>query len=817
MSSNAEGLEPTGPKARPLTYAGLLVVTLTTLAYEITLTRIFSVTMWFHFAFVAISLALFGLTAGALLVHVKPGWFTPGKVKSQMWRFSLLYAVSMVMALVAQLRLPFRVAMEPAAVLSMIATCLLIAVPFTMSGVVVALALTRFPPQVNRLYAADLVGAGLGCGLLVVGFWFFDGPSLVIFIAGVAALGALLLAIDAGAVDGKMLGGLALLVLVVAALGNESRSVVRVIYGKEGEREPEFLHERWNAFSRVTVQGDPETANLLNMVIDGTAGTGIHRFDGDPASTTRFREAVNHLVYHRFESDDLHSVAIVGSGGGGDVLAALQFGADEVVGIEINNDIVDLVTNTLGEFSGHLDEDPRVTFVVDEARSWLTRTDQRFDAIQISLIDTWAATASGAFALSENTLYTTEAWDTFLDRLDHGGILSVTRFFQLGDIEALETIRSTVLAAQVLHDRGAENPRDHILVYEGRVRSGISLGTVLVSPEPLAADVVDRIDAAADQNGFTPILTPTQADPRFAAVTEPGGPGQALGQFDADVSAPTDDRPFFFQMASLPTMLRGEGFGQDNHIFQGVYTLGFLGLGVLVIAAVFIGGPLVHMGRRTSHKGRVPYYLYFCGIGLGFLLVEISQLMRLTTFLGHPTYSLTVVLFTLLVFSGIGSMLVEKVIDISHPQTLLRPLVGLLGLAVVFGFVTPWIIDSQAGASTPIRMAVSVAILVPLSLLMGMPLATGMRAASTDPALPTAFLWGINGATSVVASVFAMVFALFFGILFTFYMGVAAYVLAAASMLVVVRRMTATPSPDVLAARGNGQQPVVAERQGVTT
>lgn len=824
MSTETKALEATELPTRPATYAGLFVVTLTMLAYEIVLTRIFSVTMWYHFAFVAISVALFGMTVGALIVHLRPQWFTPEKVKPQMWRFSLLYALSVSAALVAQLAVPFRVELSAVGVFSVIYTCVVIAVPFTLVGVVVALALTRFPKRVNRLYAADLVGAGLGCALLVVGFRYFDGPSLVIFIAAVATLGALLFAVDAGVFRGKLLSGVALVLLLLAAVGNESRSFVSIVYGKEGEPQAANIHERWNAYSRVTVSGDPFREDLpsgnglsqtmpegfrirqLSMLIDDTAGTAIIGYDGDSATTEFLRYDISNLVYHALEGDDF-SAAVIGSGGGRDLLSALQFGADNVVAIEINGEMLDLVNGELGDFSGHLDQDPRVDFVVDEARSWLTRTDQRFDTIQISLIDTWAATAAGAFALTENSLYTTEAWDMFFDRLEPGGMLSVSRFHEHPEIsDPLEIIRTTVLAAQVLHDRGAENPRDHILIYEGPPGTfGQTVATVLVSPEPFAVDVVDQIDTAARAMAFTPVLTPAESpDPRFAAIVEPGGPGPALGQFDAAVSAPTDDRPFFFQMASLSTLLRGQGLGEESHILRGVFTLGFLALGVLLLAAVCIGGPLVHMGRRTSHKGRVPYYLYFCGIGLGFLLVEISQLMRLSTFLGHPTYALTVVLFTVLVFSGLGSMLVEKVIDLTRPQTLLRPLVALLGLAVVFGILTPWIIESQAGSTTPARIAVSVAILAPLALLMGMPLAIGMRAASTDEGSPTAFLWGINGATSVVSSVFAMVFALFFGILFTFYMGVLAYLLAAGSMFVVVRRMTRAPMAWV---GGDGHEP----------
>jgi hypothetical protein len=181
--------------------------------------------------------------------------------------------------------------------------------------------------------------------------------------------------------------------------------------------------------------------------------------------------------------------------------------------------------------------------------------------------------------------------------------------------------------------------------------------------------------------------------------------------------------------------------------------------------------------------------------------------MRLSTFLGHPTYALTVVLFTVLIFSGFGSMIVDRISRLDRPTTLLLPLLVLLGVALVFGFLTPSLIDSFAGRTTPVRIGVAVGILAPLAFLMGMPFSLGMRMASTDDDSPTAFLWGINGAMSVVASVFATVIALFFGIVWTFLTGIAAYTLAASCMYVLVKRLRNADAP----ASSNGVAPVADE------
>src|SRR5918997_5314823 len=204
------------------------------------------------------------------------------------------------------------------------------------------------------------------------------------------------------------------------------------------------------------------TVNQLSMVIDSTAGTVLTRYTGDPDETDALRYDVTNLAHYARQDGD---VLVVGVGGGRDVLSALEFDQRSVTGVEINGDILDITNGRYGDFTGHLDRHPKVDFVNDEARSYLARTDERFDIIQISLIDTWAATSAGAYALSENSLYTTEAWGEFFDSLDEGGILSVSRWFDfVGAERPLEMYRTASLASQALVEHGVENPRDHMLI-----------------------------------------------------------------------------------------------------------------------------------------------------------------------------------------------------------------------------------------------------------------------------------------------------------------------------------------------------------------
>jgi hypothetical protein len=801
---------PAAPQVKRATYLGLFLVTMSTLMLEIALTRIFSVTMWYHFAFVAISVALFGMTVGALAVHLLPHRFPQAGVERQLWAFALLFAVAVAVCFAVQLAIPFTPRATVGGIASVVATCVVISIPFVFSGVVVCLALTRFPRRVNRLYAVDLIGAGLGCVLLVLLFSWIDGPSLVVLIGAIAALGAV-----AFATAHRERRALAISAVAVAVLGGfagmnayqytQGSPLLKIIWAKEA-RDPDHDYERWNAFSRLTVDGDAENPNnnLLSLVIDTTAGTGLNRYSGDPDESDFTRDLVQNLPHHiRSDAD----VFVVGVGGGTDVLSALEFEQRSVTGAEINGDIIDLVHNRFGDFTGHLDDDPRVEIVNDEARSHLARTDDRYDIIQISLIDTWAATAAGAFALSENSLYTTDAWGLFMDRLQEGGILSVTRYYRTQDangspVEPLETYRTLALASDVLTQRGVEDPRQHIVAYQAKTGfPGVDLATVLVSPDRFSSSDLATVAETSEGLGFTPLLTPTvAADPLLGALTAPGGPSDSLNDVDADISPPTDNRPFFFQMADIGTFLRGD-IGSDDHVTRPVLVLGLLAVTVVGLAACCIGLPLLLTrrkdGDRAERRRVLPLYTYFLGIGLAFLLIEIAQLQRLSIFLGHPTYGLTVSLFSVLVFSGIGSMLTERIVRPDRPRALLVPLIALSVVVVAAGLVTPTVLRAMDGATTPARIATAVALLAPLALVMGMPFAVGMRAAAGVANAPTAFLWGINGAASVCASVVAVVIALFYGISAAFWTGALMYGLALASMVVISRQATtAQPTPD---------------------
>jgi hypothetical protein len=781
------------------TTLGLFLVTLATLMYEVLLTRILSVTMWYHFAFMAISVAMFGMTVGALVVYLAPARFPPHRTPVHLASGALGFAGSSVLTFLLHLQIPFTPGISPAAFAVLGLTYVLLSVPFVFAGIAVCLALTRFPRRVGSLYAADLTGSALGAFALIGTLHFTDGPTAVLVVALLAACGAAAFAAGAPALL-RRLTLLATLLLTAAAAGHGllvARGVplLRLTWVK-GSPEPPPLYEKWNAFSRILVTGDPDaptpafgwglspayprerTLRQLHLSIDGSAGSILTAFDGDLGTLEHLKYDVTNVA-HYLRPDA--RVLVVGTGGGRDVLAALAFGQRSVLGVELNEDILRTVNGRFGAFTGHLDRHPRIRFVNDEARNYLARSPERFDLIQVSLIDTWAATAAGAFALSENALYTIEAWQTFLDRLAPTGLLSVSRWYYRD--RPGEMYRLTALASAALLRRGVARPRDHVAVVRHRTRSEAGeapdgIGTLLLSPVPLAREDLATLDAAAGRLRFEVVLSPAVApEPTFAALTSGEDLDAFVAAFPLDIAPPTDDRPFFFQLLRLTDIFRPDRFEQGLQSFnlQAVFVLGTLLLTVVGLTALCLIIPLALTSRRETLRGAAPWFLYFGGIGAGFMLVEIALLQRLILFLGHPTYSLSVVLFTLLLGSGLGSALSARWPGRGWGA-------GLFGMLLGVGLLTVPLTAALQGMDTPGRILATAGFLFPLGLFMGFPFPTGMKAAARRLPPVTPWLWGINGATSVCGSVVGVAIALASGISTAYWTGVAAYLVAFAAM-----------------------------------
>jgi predicted membrane-bound spermidine synthase len=787
--------------------SALLLVSLVTLLFEILLTRIFSVTMWYHFAFMAISVAMFGMTLGALHVYLKPARYLQERLSIDLAMLALALGWACVVSVLAHAFAPFADLTEGLAPLTY--TFALSAPPFVISGIFVCLVLTRYPDDVGCLYAADLVGGASGCLALIVALKFVDAISAG-FVCGALAAGAAVVLVwhQSGVRRSAAVASVGALSAVVlwAAFMNHQQGVspfpLRSIKGAP-VRSVEF--ERWNSFSRIAVSertpSDSVAWSLSSeyhgpidvrvdwLQIDGWAGTPLMRFDGDFAPIEFLRYDITNFVHHIVTDA---SVAIIGTGGGRDILGARLFNQRRIVAVEMNENIVDTVNRRFGAFTGHLDRDPRVTIVSDEARSYLARQGEQFDIVQLSFIDTWAATAAGAFVLSENSLYTVEGWRVFLERLSDRGLLAVSR----GTVPT-EMRRLVGLARGALTSLGVAHPARHIAVianlHPRRPESWGEMALVLVGRQPLSKETVATIERTAARLGFTVLLAPGfSADETLATLATGDGLEAFERRSPLNYAPPTDDSPFFFNvLRPRDWLMQGLAVAAVNVTpdvnmaaevnMHAVSVLMNVLILVTMLTFTCIVLPLLVHRRVEWPLGAGALLVFFAAIGIGFMLVEVSAMQRLIIFLGHPVYGLTVILLSLFLGGGCGAFVSSLLPDRELPRLGRAAMAGLPVTLSLAGAATSWIVRALGASSTPVRVTASAAILVVMGMFMGMAFPLGMRAAGRRLAQLRPWFWAINGATSVLASVVAVVIAMASGISTSYWSGVGAYVVSFAA------------------------------------
>ena len=778
-------------------YAGIFILACASLAYQIIITRFFSVILYYHFAFAAISFAMLGLTQGAIRVYHQPERFVPERVAAEFAWHATGFAITGVGAMLVFLWLPVFI---PAAWLSLASplSTLLFIIPFTASGVCITLLLTRLPSAGGWLYAADLSGAAIGCLGVIAALLLVDPVSATLWIAAFSA-GAGVLMVRGGVDRRAMAFSLATAVALGAAavvhtgLSASGTGHIGVLWAK-GVPQTQTLFERWNTYSRVRVtpyeRGGPfgwgfsrpsdVQVDQKYLDIDADAATVITGFDGNIGRLTYLG---NDVVNSAYLLQPAHDVAVVGVGGGRDILSAMYFGARNITGIEINPAIFEVLTDKFADFSGHLDKRPGVKLVNAEARSYLNQSPSQYDLIQISLIDTWAATAAGGLTLTENRLYTVEAWQDFYRRLHPGGVLSVSRWFD-PDIHRQEFYRLLAIGAAALEDVGVpstELSRHIVALNVGKIVTVITRPTALSDADWQAAK------ARFAAQGFTVLLGP---DVKYDDVTSTIIAGKAdaayYNSLPANVAPSTDDNPFFFYSEWLGDAIGGNTVaGMDT---QAAITVTLLLVVIALVACVlYVGVPFVKLAMRMPVRTLLPPVGYFGAIGMGYMLVEISQMQRLMVLLGHPVYGLGVVLFTLLLFSGLGSATVGKTPSSSSSATM--RVVALLVALFVTGWLTLLLGDWARGQATGTRILVSIALLAPPAFFMGMMFPMGLGAWRQQEAL-LPFFWSTNGVLSTFASVLGIVLSIEFGIALTYTIGACFYILCG---FILLRRLAAAP------------------------
>ncbi|HAT58000.1 MAG TPA: hypothetical protein DCS79_04255 [Gammaproteobacteria bacterium] len=764
--------------------AGLFFITSATLLLEILNTRLLSVVTWYHLSFFAVSMAMFGMAAGALWVYLKPQKFPREDALSSLYRYSILFALSTLICHLVILFTPLSTlgGWDAANFFKMTLITLAVAIPFAFSGVVITVALTQVPGNSGLIYAVDLVGAALGSLACLALLSVLDISSATIASTVVTVLAILFFQrAKTGRSDLRWVA-LAVVLAIGAFANSQFTSGLRVFYPKGNEISySDQTIEYWTIHGQILLSpaeervgpfywgagaGAPviEGMKLQGLVIDGEAGTAVTQWDGNREGLEWPRFDVTSLPYHLRKEGN---VAVIGVGGGRDILTALWAKSKHITGIEINGAILDILQDRRRDFVS-LDQQPEVEFVHDEARSFLTRSDETYDVIQMSLIDTWAATGAGAFTLSVYGLYTVEGWQIFFDKLAPNGLLSVSRWYSP---EALsETNRLISLAAMSLLEQGVDNPGEHaVLVARNTV------ATLLVSPTPFSDADLDQIESVAAEMAFTVLHSPRQESSerliRDALASKSSAQLEAATQHEfLDFSPPLDSRPYFFNILKPSALLSTDAELGELGIVAGgnllaTYTLMLLCLLAFIGVTLVIGVPLLLSGKPQLPKGVFGSgLLYFACIGTGFMMVQIPLIQRFSVYLGHPVYAVSVLLFSMIIAAGLGSSLSDRIaVERDRRWTFVLPLT-IVAMIIALYLLSGPIIQATIDQGLLVRCLIVILLVAAAALPMGMCFPLGLRLFRqySDDCLP--WLWGVNGATGVLASVLAVAISMWSGI-----------------------------------------------------
>lgn len=879
------------------TLIALFLVSSGLLLLEISLTKIFSIVLWYHFGFLVISIALLGFATSGVWLAMNPKALDRGGAflaKASVWA-----AVGCALALwfVIHSNVDAFSVIADRNEAGLLGQILVLLLPFFFLGAVISATLIQHRERASIVYSANLIGSGIGCGLAVFLFdaLHWSAPSAVLFAALLAALGGVLFAVadkrpGKGGTKAAIMPGIVVLLLVglfqwdgledslhlrapkskpLWHVENWERThTARLLHMKSGEDipfqgEPVMLSpdegvltgihgakrtvrvaevERtadggfvvspfplvnfteWTSLSRVDafpwVAGEAwglwglsdqykgEQPKQVGITIDSWAMTNILKWGGaetgekgEPPVILEFLPAG--LVHRVKPAAD---ILCIGAGGGMDLLTAKRFGASKITGVEINPGVAKAAREIYPEFQGHLydpSKNPDVTLHVAEGRHYLERDEHLYDIVQLSGVDTASTTQAGAFSLSENNLYTAEAFDTYLSCTKSDGLVTLTRWF-LPDTEGYprNSLRLFVLAWEALERAGVEDPGAHMYLVESQAFSVVLFGKTAFTPEQ-----IEKLDRTSLEKNFKPLYHPTLAPGAmlvaegverqlpyeyhnpytstvvenqfvsFAQAVQAGEKSTFFNDYPYDVTSPEDNRPFFFETSRFRDLFKREAFFNSlgGITAHGILMILMVLLGVVALFFVII--PLVTLRNREREEGKSPEPLgavlfYFGSLGLGFILVEVVLSQKFILYLGNPLYSLAVVLFSVLIFSGLGSALSNRVGDAR------RALMVVIGIALVYPLLLDPIFNATLGLGTPGRIAVSVALLAPLGLVLGMPFPLGVKALSKGSTSMVAWAWGINGYTSVLGSVLTVVLSIAVGFNMVVWFGACVYLIA---------------------------------------
>lgn len=793
-------------------YISISLISAAALAYEVLLMRLLSIIQWHHFAYMIISLALLGYGVSGTLLTLARAYIVR--------RFTLLYTANALLFGLATIscfslaqRVPFNgleLIWNPSQIGRLIELYLLLALPFLFAANCMGLAFVRYREQISRIYFADLFGAGTGALTIVILLFYLRPESGLRVIAALGVVGAALAACPAQArpsyraATAVLFGGLGLALLSWpanwTALELSQFKALPQTLEITGSR---VIAERSSPLGLLTVVESPtipfrsapglslastnEPPPQLGVFTDGDGMSVITRFDGSFSELGYLDELTSALPYHLLAAP---TVLILGSGGGADVLQALYHRATAIDAVELNPQMIELVQSEYATFAGGLYGHPRVHIHVADARGFVQNHTARYDLIQVALLDSFAAAGSGTHALHENYIYTVAALGDYLSRLTEHGMLAITRWLKLPPRDALKLVATAV---QTLERANVEDPARQLAL----IRSWQTT-TLLIKRDQFSTSDIEKLRTFCRQRSFDlayyPGMSRAEAN-QYNVLREPywydgvkallgASRDRFLAAYKFNLEPATDERPYFhhfFKWDVLPELLRLREQGALMLLDSGYLILTATLVQAFPLSVVLVLAPLALLpgGVRISQWRAGVYFL--C-LGLAFLFVEIAFIQRFTLFVSHPLYAAATVLSSFLVFAGLGSAISARIqtwFDSRRGSATAIVVSAIALIALAYVWTLPAVFDWGIGLALAAKLALSVLLIAPLAVLMGMPFPLGLSRLGVEAPDFIPWAWGLNGCASVLSAILATLLAIHFGFQTVIVLAVILYLMAA--------------------------------------
>ena len=794
-------MEPvrTSPTHWPQVYLCVFLTTMATLLLELSLTRIFSVVFYYHMAFLAISIALFGLGLGGVFSYLVAQWKAPLFIR--LGRLSALNCVLVAGALVCILAQKNQLTGWNLALVYFTT-----ALPFFVSGTIVSLVIGETIENVSRVYCYDLLGAAAGCLLLIKLLDLLGGPGTVLSASVIFAAAAAVWYSMADSVRGRAACFTLALVIVSLLTANQYYHVVDIKHAKG--KNIDDVYTRWNTFSRVGVK-DRKAAGRYEIEIDAGAPSAIFPDRGFQEGSDTFdfehlAPEVRHALLQQgpalpYVVRPAARTLIIGPGGGWDVARALASGSRDITGVEINPIIAEtIMQERFRDASRGLYLHPGVHIYVEDGRAFVRRSSEKYQVLQATFVDTRAATAAGAYALAENNLYTVDAFREYLQHLTGDGVLAITRW---GFDPPRESLRLLSLAREALSQIGENDAWRHVIVgREGTPQGWGAKDTVLIARRPFSREDIERAKAFFPAAGMQAIYLPGEdlRNPFWELMHTPN-PEEYERSYPFDITPVTDNRPFFFFTVQPRDLWEFSGSAArdsaDYNVNKAVPLLfNLMAVSLAATVLILLAPPLVLGSRLPVRRGVLGFLLYFLFIGAGYMLIEVGLIQKFVLFLGHPVYALAVVIFSLLVASGLGSFASRRLLGRQEGH-LIKMLGCVALLAALLALVLSSLLTSLVGLPLPLKMAMTVLLIAPLGFVMGMPFPTGLERLEQWHAPAVRWAWSLHAAAGVLGSVAALFCSIYMGLSQTLIIGGVFYLAALGVVERVRLNAEAAPQP----------------------